>query len=183
MRELLKTSNVYIIFINIIAESFYVKLEERPSKNFTACLIKKADDHVTKDRLLKGLKTIRDMIVPLPELISQILGLQPVKPCTLPAKLLYTSLPGIMIDSIQQEAIEMAVQSNLCLIQGPAGSGKTIVSALIAINLFTIYKKRILVCAPSNGSVANLTKKIGNVGLNVKFFVFIICRLLEFVLK
>ena len=127
------------------------------------------DNTVTTDRMLEGLKIISNMQKPIPELFSQIFGFLGKSPILLPAKPIDTTFKGMSIYSNQIEAIEMAIRSRLSIIQGPPGSGKTIVSAIIVKNYYNIYKKQVLVCAPSNIAVANLAEKIGCTGLKVFF--------------
>lgn len=129
--------------------------------------MKMNDNSETTDRMLKGLKMISGMQGKLPELLSAILGIlgHPLAP--LHDKLNEKSQPDVKTDSIQFEAIKMAIQSRLSVIQGPPGSGKTVVSTIIVWNLIAMHNKQVLVCAPSNIAVANLAEKIGSTGLNV----------------
>ena len=57
--------------------------------------------------------------------------------------------------------------SQLCLIQGPPGTGKTVTSTALVYHLFRAHRERVLVCAPSNIAVDQLTEKIHNTGLRV----------------
>lgn len=72
-----------------------------------------------------------------------------------------------------------AVQRPLSLIQGPPGTGKTVTSATIVYQLVKINGGPVLVCAPSNIAVDQLTEKIHRTGLKVLFFFF---QLYNFVL-
>lgn len=68
----------------------------------------------------------------------------------------------------QAHAVKHALQRPLSLIQGPPGTGKTVTSATI---VYQLVKQQsggpILVCAPSNTAVDQLTEKIEKTGLKV----------------
>ena len=57
-------------------------------------------------------------------------------------------------------AVKHVLQKPLSLIQGPPGTGKTVTSAAIVYNLIKMGKGPVLVCAPSNIAVDQLTEKI-----------------------
>lgn len=59
------------------------------------------------------------------------------------------------------------LQRPLNLIQGPPGTGKTVTSATIVYHLVNMRKGQILVCAPSNVAVDQLTERIHKSGLKV----------------
>ena len=59
------------------------------------------------------------------------------------------------------------MQRPLSLIQGPPGTGKTVTSATIVYQLVKQQGGPILVCAPSNTAVDQLTEKIEKTGLKV----------------
>jgi len=63
--------------------------------------------------------------------------------------------------------VKQAVQRPLTLIQGPPGTGKTVTSATIVYHLVKIGAGPVLVCAPSNIAVDQLTEKIHRTGLKV----------------
>ncbi|CAI6372897.1 unnamed protein product [Macrosiphum euphorbiae] len=67
----------------------------------------------------------------------------------------------------QVKAVKHAIQRPLSLIQGPPGTGKTVTSATIVYQLVTINGGPVLVCAPSNIAVDQLTEKIHRTGLKV----------------
>ncbi|CAL8129215.1 unnamed protein product [Orchesella dallaii] len=67
----------------------------------------------------------------------------------------------------QAFAVKHALQRPLSLIQGPPGTGKTVTSASIVYHLAKINGGPILVCAPSNTAVDQLTEKIHQTGLKV----------------
>ena len=64
------------------------------------------------------------------------------------------------IITIQVYAVRHVLQKPLSLIQGPPGTGKTVTSAAIVYNLIKMGKGPVLVCAPSNIAVDQLTEKI-----------------------
>lgn len=55
------------------------------------------------------------------------------------------------------------------LLQGPPGTGKTVTSATIVYHLCKQSGGQVLVCAPSNIAVDQLTEKIHRTGLKVRF--------------
>ena len=60
-----------------------------------------------------------------------------------------------------------AIQRPLSLIQGPPGTGKTVTSATIVYQLVKQNGGPVLVCAPSNTAVDQLTEKIHKTNLKV----------------
>ncbi|CAG0921359.1 unnamed protein product, partial [Notodromas monacha] len=64
-------------------------------------------------------------------------------------------------------AVKQALQRPLALIQGPPGTGKTVTSATIVYHLVKQSGPPVLVCAPSNIAVDQLTEKIHQTGLRV----------------
>uniref|UniRef100_A0A336KT50 DNA helicase n=1 Tax=Culicoides sonorensis TaxID=179676 RepID=A0A336KT50_CULSO len=67
----------------------------------------------------------------------------------------------------QVYAVKHAIQRPLSLIQGPPGTGKTVTSASIVYQLVKINGGPVLVCAPSNTAVDQLTEKIHRTNLKV----------------
>lgn len=67
----------------------------------------------------------------------------------------------------QMYAVKHAIQRPLSLIQGPPGTGKTVTSASIVYHLVKTGSTPVLVCAPSNIAVDQLTEKIHRTGLKV----------------
>lgn len=55
--------------------------------------------------------------------------------------------------------------------KGPPGTGKTVTSATIVYHLVRQTNGQVLVCAPSNIAVDQLTEKIHRTGLKVSEFV------------
>eukprot|EP00479_Gromia_sphaerica_P010443 TRINITY_DN4798_c0_g1_i1.p1 TRINITY_DN4798_c0_g1~~TRINITY_DN4798_c0_g1_i1.p1 ORF type:complete len:144 (-),score=31.50 TRINITY_DN4798_c0_g1_i1:10-441(-) len=64
-------------------------------------------------------------------------------------------------------AVKSVLQQPLSLIQGPPGTGKTVTSATIVYHLAKQNNGQVLVCAPSNIAVDQLTAKIHQTGLKV----------------
>lgn len=64
-------------------------------------------------------------------------------------------------------AVKSVLQKPLSLIQGPPGTGKTVTSASIVYHLAKMNPGQVLVCAPSNVAVDQLTEKIHATGLKV----------------
>jgi len=64
-------------------------------------------------------------------------------------------------------AVKSVLQKPLSLIQGPPGTGKTVTSASIVYHLVKMNPGQVLVCAPSNVAVDQLTEKIHATSLKV----------------
>merc|ERR1719322_2274125 len=69
------------------------------------------------------------------------------------------------LNKSQAYAVRHALQRPLSLIQGPPGTGKTVTSATIVYQLVKQNGGPVLVCAPSNTAVDQLTDKIDKTGL------------------
>ena len=67
----------------------------------------------------------------------------------------------------QVYAVKTVLQRPLSLIQGPPGTGKTVTAATIVYQLVKQTNGQVLVCAPSNIAVDQLTEKIHRTGLKV----------------
>jgi regulator of nonsense transcripts 1 len=69
----------------------------------------------------------------------------------------------------QMDAVKSVLTKPLSLIQGPPGTGKTVTSATIVYHMVKQKKSknRVLVCAPSNIAVDQLTEKIHKTGIKV----------------
>lgn len=122
------------------------------------------------DRMLRGLRIYNEDTRSLSGyLYHKILGAEvedlslPVE--RIPKRLSANNLP--ILNAFQMNAVKKAIQSPLCIIQGPPGTGKTVTSATIVYHLAKIYGNPILVCAPSNIAVDQLTEKINATGLKV----------------
>lgn len=78
------------------------------------------------------------------------------------------SAPGLPeLNHSQVNAVKAVLQKPLSLIQGPPGTGKTVTSATIVYQLSKMNPGPVLVCAPSNVAVDQLTEKIHATGLKV----------------
>jgi regulator of nonsense transcripts 1 len=78
------------------------------------------------------------------------------------------SAPGLPeLNHSQMYAVKSVLQKPISLIQGPPGTGKTVTSASIVYHLAKMNPGQVLVCAPSNVAVDQLTEKIHATGLKV----------------
>ena len=78
------------------------------------------------------------------------------------------SAPGLPeLNHSQVFAVKSCLQRALTLIQGPPGTGKTVTSASIVYQLVKQHQGQVIVCAPSNVAVDQLTEKIHATGLKV----------------
>ncbi|KAJ8984652.1 hypothetical protein NQ317_009880 [Molorchus minor] len=85
--------------------------------------------------------------------------------CHLPKHFSAPNLPDL--NRSQVYAVKHALQRPLSLIQGPPGTGKTVTSATIVYQLVKQNGGPVLVCAPSNTAVDQLTEKIHKTNLKV----------------
>ncbi|CAG5115158.1 unnamed protein product [Candidula unifasciata] len=85
--------------------------------------------------------------------------------CTLPKRFSAPGLPEL--NHSQVYAVKTVLQRPLSLIQGPPGTGKTVTSATVVYHLVKQNNGPVLVCAPSNIAVDQLTEKIHKTGLKV----------------
>ncbi|OLL24793.1 Regulator of nonsense transcripts 1 [Neolecta irregularis DAH-3] len=78
------------------------------------------------------------------------------------------SAPGLPdLNTSQVHAVRAVLQKPISLIQGPPGTGKTVTSATTVYHLAKMNPGQVLVCAPSNVAVDQLTEKIHKTGLKV----------------
>ncbi|KAL7539315.1 hypothetical protein ACHAXR_009176 [Thalassiosira sp. AJA248-18] len=76
--------------------------------------------------------------------------------------------PGLPpLNESQVQAVAAVLQRPLSLIQGPPGTGKTVTSATLVYHLTRQNMGQVLVTAPSNVAVDQLTEKIAATGLRV----------------
>ncbi len=78
----------------------------------------------------------------------------------IPKKLNIPDLENIKLNKSQEEAIQNCFKNKLTLIKGPPGTGKSTVLAILAYHLVKMKKSRndkILICAPSNRAVDNIS--------------------------
>jgi regulator of nonsense transcripts 1 len=71
------------------------------------------------------------------------------------------------LNESQAQAVVAVLQRPLSLIQGPPGTGKTVTSATLVYHLTKQNMGQVLVTAPSNVAVDQLTEKIAATGLRV----------------
>ena len=89
-------------------------------------------------------------------------------PPSKPVKATQLNCPGLPeLNESQKAAVRHVLQNPLTLIQGPPGTGKTVTSASIVYHLAKQNKGQVLVCAPSNVAVDQLTEKIHKTNLRV----------------
>ncbi|KAJ1830535.1 ATP-dependent RNA helicase [Coemansia sp. RSA 2711] len=86
-------------------------------------------------------------------------------PTRLPKQFHAPGLPEL--NASQIDAIKSSLRSPLSLIQGPPGTGKTVTTATLVYHLARANTGKILVCAPSNVAVDQLTEKVHRTGLRV----------------
>jgi len=122
------------------------------------------------DRMQKALKTFAiDEFSVTGYLYHLLLGHeaeapQPLK-ISVPANIFAPGLPEL--NHSQAAAVKSVLTQPLSLIQGPPGTGKTVTSATLVYHLAQQAKSQVLVCAPSNVAVDQLTEKIHLTGLKV----------------
>jgi len=83
----------------------------------------------------------------------------------IPKQLSVQGLPEL--NHFQMNAVRKALTTPLTLIQGPPGTGKTITSTTLVYHLVKQKMGKVLVCAPSNIAVDQLTDKINGTGLKI----------------
>ena len=101
-------------------------------------------------------------------ILNKILGKHSESPplkVNLPKDLSAPNLPAL--NHYQVEGVKKALNSRLMLIQGPPGTGKTVTSATIVYHMVMQKKGQVLICAPSNIAVDQLTEKLHQCGLKV----------------
>lgn len=78
------------------------------------------------------------------------------------------SAPGLPeLNHSPMYAVKSVLQKPISLIQGPPGTGKTVRSASTVYHPAKMNPGHVLVCAPSNVAVDQLTEKIHSTGLKV----------------
>jgi regulator of nonsense transcripts 1 len=93
---------------------------------------------------------------------------QRIATAKLPARGENSTVPGLPpLNESQVEAVSTVLQRPLSLIQGPPGTGKTVTSATLVYHLTKQNMGQVLVTAPSNVAVDQLTEKIAATGLRV----------------
>ncbi|EDQ92857.1 uncharacterized protein MONBRDRAFT_650, partial [Monosiga brevicollis MX1] len=124
---------------------------------------------ITFDRMQNAMKTFAvDERSVSAHIYHQLLGHQ-IEPAlikvTMPKRFSVKGLPEL--NHSQIEAIRAVLQRPLSLIQGPPGTGKTVTSASLVYHLVQQKHGKVLVCAPSNIAVDQLTEKIHRTGVKV----------------
>lgn len=118
------------------------------------------------DRMQRALKTFAvDTQCLSLYLYHKLLG-HDLEPPLLPLNIKKFNAPGLPeLNYTQVHAVKQVLQRHLSLIQGPPGTGKTVTSATIVYHF--AKQGKVLVCAPSNVAVDQLTEKIHLTGLRV----------------
>ncbi len=124
---------------------------------------------VSFDRMQTALRNFAlDEAAVSPYLYKALLGHMPEPPSMPPVSKRVLTVPGLpQLNPSQLLAVRTALQRPLALIQGPPGTGKTVTSAAIVYHLQQMRKGQVLVAAPSNVAVDQLTAKIAATGLKV----------------
>ncbi|XP_022108204.1 regulator of nonsense transcripts 1-like [Acanthaster planci] len=121
------------------------------------------------DRMQSALKTLAvDETAVSSYLYHKLLGHEVenmVIKSSLPKRFSAPNLPEL--NHSQVSAVRTVLTRPLSLIQGPPGTGKTVTSASIVYHLAKQGLGQVLVCAPSNIAVDQLTEKIHKTGLKV----------------
>jgi len=93
---------------------------------------------------------------------------QRIATAKVPATVAEFAVPGLPpLNESQRLAVAAVLQRPLSLIQGPPGTGKTVTSATLVYHLTKQGMGQVLVTAPSNVAVDQLTEKIAATGLRV----------------
>lgn len=136
--------------------------------NFSVLFLWKGTAVTRKKKVLKkfaiGQHHISDYIY------SRLLGKENIEDVTFPPTNVpkHFSAPNLPdLNRSQVYAVKHAIQRPLSLIQGPPGTGKTVTSATIVYQLVKKNGGPVLVCAPSNTAVDELTEKIHRTNLKV----------------
>ena len=89
----------------------------------------------------------------------------------IPEKLDIKEFENIKLNNSQKEAIKNCFKNKLTLIKGPPGTGKSTVLVILAYHLLKLRKSKndkILICAPSNRAVDNISFLLQKIK-NIKF--------------
>lgn len=134
--------------------------------NFTTEFVWKG---TTFDRMQLALRSFAMENKSMSGYISRVILGHPVPPSMLstefPARFTVPGLPELNHSQVQ--AVKSVLSRPLSLIQGPPGTGKTVTSATIVYHLSQMNPGPVLVCAPSNVAVDQLTEKLHQTGLKV----------------
>lgn len=155
-----------------------VQLELRSSGNVPDSI---NDDYIVEyiwkstsfDRMQNALKTfaIDDTSVTgyiYHRLLGHPVEEQRIASAKIPASEAEFTVPGLpALNESQIEAVAAVLQRPMSLIQGPPGTGKTVTSATLVYHLTKQNMGQVLVTAPSNVAVDQLTEKIAATGLRV----------------
>lgn len=137
---------------------------EVPSTNGRVWIIKLANS-ITYDRMIKSM----DQLLKKPDkttgLARILLGHSSPSPPLPVTSLSDFSFFDTSLNQSQQEAVKHSLlSSELALIHGPPGTGKTY-TLIEVIRQLVKLKKRVLVCGPSNISVDNIVERLATTGV------------------
>ncbi|KAJ3297740.1 ATP-dependent helicase NAM7 [Borealophlyctis nickersoniae] len=146
---------------------------QRDDKTPTACTHNFAVDFVWKgtsfERMQAAMKTFAMDENSMSGYLYHLLLGHDVEPqmlrVTMPKRFSAPNLPDL--NHSQVYAVKSVLQKPLSLIQGPPGTGKTVTSATVVYHLAKMNQGQVLVVAPSNVAVDQLTEKIHTTGLKV----------------
>ncbi|KAJ8103307.1 P-loop containing nucleoside triphosphate hydrolase protein [Lipomyces tetrasporus] len=162
----------YVVKIaNNISDEITLELRRNDKSVPSDCTTGFSVDYVWKatsfDRMQLALKTfaINEMSVS-GYIYHKLLGHE-VAPVVLktamPKQFGAPNLPDLNVSQVH--AVKSVLQKHISLIQGPPGTGKTVTSATIVYHLAKMNPGQVLVTAPSNVAVDQLTEKIHRTGL------------------
>ena len=138
-------------------------------------LIKEKDSTASFDRILDGLNNFKqkDSDLFLKDIQLLIIGKEIkenkdefsnintyLKNVDIPKNLNIKEFENVKLNESQKEAISNCFKNKLTLIKGPPGTGKSTVLAILAYHLVKLRKSKndkILICAPSNRAVDNIS--------------------------
>ncbi|KAK9479226.1 P-loop containing nucleoside triphosphate hydrolase protein [Lipomyces japonicus] len=162
----------YVIKVaNSLSDEVTIELSRNSKSVPSDCSLGFSADYVWKatsfDRMQLALKTfaINEMSVS-GYIYHKLLGHE-VAPVVLktamPKRFAAPNLPELNVSQVH--AVKSVLQKHISLIQGPPGTGKTVTSATLVYHLAQMNPGQVLVCAPSNVAVDQLTEKIHRTGL------------------
>ncbi|KAK9466859.1 P-loop containing nucleoside triphosphate hydrolase protein [Lipomyces arxii] len=162
----------YVIKVaNSVSDEITLELKRNDKSVPTNCTDSFSVDYVWKatsyDRMQLALKTfaVNEMSVS-GYIYHKLLGHE-VAPVVLktamPKDFAAPHLPELNVSQVS--AVKSVLQKHISLIQGPPGTGKTVTSATVVYHLAKMNPGQVLVCAPSNVAVDQLTEKIHKTGL------------------
>lgn len=74
----------------------------------------------------------------------------------------------VELRDLQQSAVRQSIRKRISLIEGAAGTGKTLVAANLACQLSRLWKRKVLLCSPVQATVDRLATMIDNTDSDLK---------------